>query len=76
MKRRQGVVSVLQLFDKRITKQQFKMKENKKFGFTSQGYEPPRAESVEMSNQGMLCASPIDGVTTTDYDEVIIDGSW
>ena len=36
------------------------MKENKKFGFLSQGYEAPRAESVEMNNQGMLCASPVE----------------
>ena len=35
------------------------MKENKKFGFFSQGYAAPRAESVEMSNQGMLCASSV-----------------
>ena len=39
------------------------MKEKQEFGFTSQGYEAPRAESVAMSNQGLLCASPseIDG---------------
>ena len=52
------------------------MKENKKFGFLSQGYEAPRAESVEVAQESVLCASPIDGVTTTDYDEVIIEGGW
>ena len=51
------------------------MKENKKFGFLSQGYVAPRAESVEMSNQGMLCASPseIDG---TPEEMTEVDGSW
>ena len=52
------------------------MKENKKFGFLSQGYAAPRAESVEVAQESILCASPIDGVTTTDYNEVIIDGGW
>lgn len=34
------------------------MKENKKFGFLSQDYAAPRAECIEMCNQGLLCASP------------------
>lgn len=33
------------------------MKEKKKFGFTSQAYAAPRAESVVMNNEGLLCAS-------------------
>ena len=34
-----------------------------KFGFLSQGYEPPRAESVAVPQESILCASPseIDG---------------
>ena len=36
------------------------MKEKKRFGFLSQGYVAPHAESVEMNNQGMLCASPVE----------------
>ena len=51
------------------------MKEKKKFGFLSQGYEAPRAESVEVGNEGLLCASPtdIDG-QTENFDE--INGIW
>ena len=54
------------------------MKKKLKFGFLSQGYEAPRAESIEMSNQGMLCASPaepnIDGnLEGFTYDG---EGSW
>ena len=50
-------------------------KVNKKFDFFSQGYAAPRAESVEMSNQGMLCASPseIDGAPESMTEE---EGSW
>ena len=49
------------------------MKENKKFGFFSQGYEAPRAESVAVGNEGLLCAS-IDGdLQGFTNDE---DGSW
>lgn len=33
------------------------MKNNKKFGFTSQGYIAPRAESIALSYQGLLCTS-------------------
>lgn len=36
------------------------MKEKKKFGLESQSYAAPRAESVEVSNEGMLCSSPSD----------------
>ena len=51
------------------------MKENKKFGFTSQGYTAPRAESVEMSNQGMLCASPSD-IEGEPEGMNEVNGSW
>ena len=53
------------------------MKENNKFGFLSQGYAAPRAESVEMSNQGMLCASPTEldgGLQNFEYEGTT--GSW
>ena len=53
------------------------MKTKKKFGFFSQGYEAPRAEGVEVAQESVLCASPIDGVTTTEYEEgVITGGGW
>ena len=52
------------------------MKKKLKFGFLSQSYEAPHAESVEVAQESILCASPIDGVTTTDYNEVIIEGGW
>ena len=45
------------------------MKENKKFGFFSQGYEAPRAESVAIAQESILCASAIDGITTSDYTD-------
>ena len=47
-----------------------------KFGFTSQSYEAPRAESVDVAQESVLCASPIDGVTTTDYNQEEIGGGW
>ena len=49
------------------------MKTKKKFGFTSQGYEAPRAESVAVGNEGLLCAS-IDGALQGFTDDV--DGDW
>ena len=45
------------------------MKTKKKFGFFSQGYEAPRAEGVEVAQESVLCASPIDGVTITEYQD-------
>lgn len=49
------------------------MKKKLEFGFTSQGYEAPRAENVGIENEGLLCAS---GKTTTD-DYTVVDGvSW
>ena len=35
------------------------MTEKKKFGLQSQAYVAPRAESVETTNEGLLCASNI-----------------
>ena len=36
------------------------MKTRKKFGFFSQGYEAPRAEGVEVAQESVLCASPVE----------------
>ena len=36
------------------------MKTKKKFGFLSQGYEAPRAESVDVAQESILCASPVE----------------
>lgn len=50
-------------------------KEKLKFGFLSQSYTAPRAESFAMRNEGLLCSSPtsIEG----DPEEFIIgNGSW
>ena len=52
------------------------MKKKLKFGFTSQGYEAPRAESVEVAQESILCASPIDGVTTTEYNDEFDPIEW
>ena len=43
----------------------------KKFGLENQGYVAPRAESVGIAQEGLLCTS-MDGVTTSDYDEETI----
>ena len=51
------------------------MEKKKKFGFTSQCYEAPRAESVEVAQESVLCASPIDGVTAGTY-EIEEIGNW
>lgn len=48
----------------------------KKFGFLSQSYEAPRAESVEFENEGLLLsASEITGLTNTE-EFIIIGGNW
>ena len=36
------------------------MKEKKRIGFTSQDYEPPRAEAIAVAQESILCASPSD----------------
>ena len=49
------------------------MKKKLKFGFLSQSYEAPRAESVEVANEGLLCASEV--ITADDYG--VINGvTW
>ena len=45
-----------------------------KIGFTSQVYAPPRAESVAMSDEGLLCASIVEAVGTEQV--VTFDGGW
>ena len=50
------------------------MKEKTKIGFTSQVYAPPRAESVAMSDEGLLCASIVEAVGTEQV--VTFDGGW
>ena len=47
-----------------------------KIGLESQAYAAPRAESIELINEGLLCASVIvSGVENEDFEEVI-DGAW
>ena len=48
----------------------------KKFGLESQSYVAPRAENVEVAQESVLCASPINSVMTTEYEEVEISGGW
>ena len=50
------------------------MRKKSKFGFLNQGYEAPRAESVEIVNQGVFCASsaPADDFSTSSYDVIHI----
>ena len=45
------------------------MEKKVKFGFFSQNYETPHAESVDVAQESVLCASPIDGVTTTEFQD-------
>lgn len=45
------------------------MKDNMRFFFSSQGYIAPRAESVAIAQENILCASAIDGITTSDYTD-------
>ena len=55
------------------------MKEKKEFGFLSQGYAPPRAESVAMMIEGSLLLTASDGTQTPDGDiENMTEGtgSW
>ena len=47
----------------------------KKFGLESQGYVAPRAESVAIAQESILCASMNDAAMTTEYEEEII-GGW
>ena len=54
------------------------MKEMKKFDLGSQTYAAPRAESVAMSNGGLLCASlsDLDGCLIQSFENDDTDGSW
>lgn len=53
------------------------MKEEKRIGFTSQGYEPPRTEAIAVAQESILCASPseLDG-GLQNFENEIIDGTW
>ena len=50
------------------------MEKKVKFGFTSQGYEAPRAESVAVGNEGLLCASIDGALQGFTMDEEV--GDW
>ena len=54
------------------------MKEKMNFGFLSQSYAAPRAESIEMSNEGMLCSSPSDPSTPNGQEGfgTVSGGGW
>lgn len=53
-------------------------KETKRFGYMSQDYAAPRAESIEMDNEGVLCAStiPEDGGSAQKLDGIDNGGNW
>ena len=46
------------------------MNKKLKFGFFSQGYEAPRAESIALSNEGLSCASDV----LTGGTEQVVNG--
>ena len=46
-----------------------------KIGFFSQGYEAPRAESVAVAQESILCSSPSD-IDGGIEEFTIIDGAW
>ena len=50
------------------------MKVRMKIGLKSQAYAAPRAESIAMNNEGLLCASVM-GVENEGFEEVS-DGVW
>ena len=51
------------------------MEKKVKFGFFSQGYEPPRAESVAVAQESILCSSPSD--INGGIEEFTIEGgAW
>lgn len=55
------------------------MTEKKKFGLQSQAYVAPRAESVEMCNEGLLCASHIPPHIDGDvegFGRSVISNGW
>lgn len=51
------------------------MKKLDESGFTSRGYVAPRAESVAIAQESILCASPVENVATTPYDSEDL-GDW
>ena len=53
------------------------MKKKSKIGLESQAYAAPRAESVEVAQQSILCASSlqIEGQQNEEFDEIVIE-NW
>lgn len=56
-------------------------KETKRFGYMSQDYAAPRAESIEMDNEGVLCASleqteKLEKEKGTDWDNDRNGSDW
>ena len=51
------------------------MEKKKKIGITSQNYEAPHAESVEVAQESILCASPSD-IDGAPEKMTQVDGSW
>ena len=49
------------------------MKKKLKSGFLSQGYEAPHAESVEVAQESILCASQVNGGLESFGSE---NGAW
>ena len=52
------------------------MKKNEKFGFMSQAYEAPRAESIEMCNDSQLLNASIKAETEGTEKFEHIGGTW
>ena len=50
------------------------MKVRMKIGLESQAYAAPRAESIAMNNEGLLCAS-IDGGLQS-FEQETSEGTW
>ena len=50
------------------------MEKKKKIGFTSQAYAAPRAESVAVAQESILCASVIPEGQPEDFTETF--GNW
>ena len=50
------------------------MKKKSKIGLESQAYAAPRAESIAMNNEGLLCASVDGGLQSFEQETEV--GSW
>ena len=50
------------------------MKVRMKIGLESQAYAAPRAESIAMNNEGLLCASVDGGLQSFEQETVV--GTW